>query len=66
MPSIPEYSRRGAGTLTEFLDRGGRHAGMGEVEHEFEPGELAGDPAANNVECPHVGYGHNAVHLDPS
>ena len=61
----PRIQQRDAGTLTEFVDCGGRNAGMGEVEHEFESGKPAGDPAAHNVQCPHVGHRHHAVYLDP-
>ena len=62
--SIPEYrdeSRaRSRGALRSREQKRGRAQGRARVRTR----ELAGDPAAHNVERTHVGCSDNAVHLD--
>ena len=53
------------GELLQFIERGGCHPGMGEVNNEFVPGHFRDDTAANYVEGPDVGMRDEAPDFHP-
>ena len=54
-----------AGVLVEFLDGIGRHAGVGEVHHDFVPGKFGCHASADDIEGADVRGSDDAPHVDP-
>ena len=48
----------------EFIESGGRHSGVGEVNNKFVLGQLGDDATADYIECPDVGMRHEAADLN--
>ena len=54
-----------AGMFVELLNGIGRHAGMGEVHHDFVPGKLGCQASADHIEGSDVRRRDDAAHVDP-